>query len=458
MISLYRIQYYLVTASLFLLPFNSLPVFNYALGEATGEGALYPLFFGCLIYGAYVTVSLMYSGKLQVKNKQILLIVICFLFVTFVSYIYNVNSIYNNLYLGKNGLVRYWTQYSLLLFVMFSVFYISSVIRDEEDLKRLINVCSYTFILVFLFSILQFYAYYFKVGFALYNLIGGYIYEEGVIEYALERRAGLGLHSVSQEPSFLAMYVAVVFPYVVLSKSNVMLRIVFFSLGVALIVLTWSRTAYVIFVFQLLLICFLYYFHYISLKRIVFYIPLFFIFVALVLFTESKLSLILMSVIDVENSGSSAARLGAAYSAMVLWFDGHSLLGVGLGQAGYYLIDYLPQWAFLSGDAYDVVNGVRWPPIHNFWIRLLAEVGVIGVLLFLMLFMYIVIKVNRVVKEKYLFNKEKDFIGYAVLTSLVGAFLIMFNRETITNMNVWVSLGFALGYLNINKRNAWSER
>ena len=74
---------------------------------------------------------------------------------------------------------------------------------------------------------------------------------------------------------------------------------------------------------------------------------------------------VLISIQDVEENTSNAARFAGAVAATYLWFDSDLFWGIGLGQAGFYLTEYLPVWGFISGEIQEVSSGERWPFIHN---------------------------------------------------------------------------------------------
>jgi O-antigen ligase len=65
-------------------------------------------------------------------------------------------------------------------------------------------------------------------------------------------------------------------------------------------------------------------------------------------------------------------------------FGEHPLLGVGVGNAGYYFFDRLPAFAFALPEITDLVYRSGYlPNTKSLWVRLLAETGVVGFALFL---------------------------------------------------------------------------
>lgn len=74
----------------------------------------------------------------------------------------------------------------------------------------------------------------------------------------------------------------------------------------------------------------------------------------------------------------------------VYWMDGwrifndHPILGVGLGNAGYYFVSHLPAVGWSSYEVRAVVyQNDSLPNIKSIWFRLLAETGIVGFSLFI---------------------------------------------------------------------------
>jgi len=375
--------------------------------------------------------------------------ILLFIISIIISYFYNYTTIVTNFYIGKFGHSRFIFQLIMLFIGLLVVYFIALTVNSYYKFYKTIIIMLLFFYIYFLFALFELSAYVFKGYFLeLFKIVGSVIYPDTLIEYSMTHRPGI--HSFSQEPSHLAMYVAIIAPYI-LSYSIYKKKYYNFFLVVLIILLSLSRLGYVLVFMEIFLILYLFKFKYFDLKKIFIAIFMFFLFTN-ILFAIPIIGETILSLINVKEIGSNAARYAAAYSALQVWLNHNIFLGVGLGQTGFYSVDYLPQWGFLSGDVVDTNNGLRWPPIHNLLVRILTEIGLLGLIFWISVFIYMIFRLHRIIKIKYYFNKEVDWIAIGALVSTIATILIMFNRETFTNMSMWLGFGLSLAYINITKR------
>lgn len=446
MVDIQRTKLFFLFITLFALPFNSLPIDKF--GQLSHEGAFYPLFILVLIFCFQFIRDMVIKHEIVIHNKALVVLIILFCIYAVYILVFNYYDISENVYMGKFGIRRFIFQYLQLLFGFLVVFSIASTIYAKGQFETIVRFINIVVMLFILFAVFQFLAYEFQGVFLdLYKIVGKTIYHEGIIEWALERRHAL--HSVTQEPSFLSMYLSVMAPFVI-ARSIMRKKYVLLAFLTLVIIMSNSRTGYMIYTLELLLFFYFYKYHVIKLKYVLLMSLFAFIFMLMILATP--LSEIYFSLFDLEDNTSNAARYAAGYSSLMLWWNNNIFFGIGLGQTGFNSIQYLPDWGFISGDVHDTVNEKRWPPIHNMFIKLLVEVGLIGFTLFLSIYMYILHQTYKIISYKYIKNLEVDLLGYAVIVSLVCSFLILFNRELLSNFNIWVTWGLALAYITINKR------
>ena len=120
-------------------------------------------------------------------------------------------------------------------------------------------------------------------------------------------------------------------------------------------------------------------------------------------------------------------------------FNAHPLFGVGLGNAGFFFQQALPAYSWGLPEVMDVYYRVSAiPNIKSFWIRLLAETGVVGFAAFLSWF-YVLYKSSRFL------NSASDplfrTIGWAGLFVLIAFLAEGFSTDTFALPYLWVSLG-----------------
>lgn len=349
--------------------------------------------------------------------------------------------------MGRYGVIRFIEQLSQLLLGLLVTYSIAYTIKSE---KHLFNVAKFIVVVmsvVIIFGLFQTFAYYFGgIFYSIHSYIGSIMFHAGIPE----KMSAMGrIHSVSQEPSLLSMYVAVMCPYIIgYAVKTKRLYHIFFM--IIILGLSFSRTGYVFFLLLSFLMFMMLRFGYLNISKFIYAIPAFFLFVALVLFTP--LLTVFLSLLDVGENGSNAARYAAVFSAIALWLDNNVWLGIGLGQTGFHSANYLPAWGFISGEIQDVANGERWPFIHNLLVKILVENGIIGICIWIALFTTILIKLNRINKRNFVIKDPNAWIGHSAFVSVVACVLIMFNRELLSNMNIWLSLGLALAYIKLHNK------
>ena len=436
-----QIPYYLLLASLILLPFNALPL--YALGSISSEGSTYTL----LLLALYLAINIIFTGKLYYLDKRIFYLFVALLCFSLFVGLYNYGVISSSYYMGRYGVVRFLEQLFQLLFGIIITYAISFTIDSEYKLYKVIQFLAYVMLGYTLFGVFQFVAYNFGgIISSIHDFIGNIIFHNGIID----KMQGAGrIHSVSQEPSLLSMYMAVIGPFVLFYslKTN---RYYLIFLMLFVLFVSYSRIGYVIFLTIIILSVILSRFGHISFGKIFYSIPL--VLLLFVIIVLSPAIDVFLSLFDTTQSGSNAARYAASVAAILLWLDNNIWLGIGLGQAGFQLPDYIPVWGFISGEIQDVANGDRWPFMHNLLVKMLVENGIIGLVIWLSIFAVLLLKVNKIITLKKKMDDPNIWIGQAIFISLICGFLIMFNRELISNMNIWVCLGLATSYLRINHR------
>lgn len=434
----------LVFIAILLLPFNGLPI--YFLGSLSNEGSFYPLLI-LVVITFFRQVSRGVSRKID-KEIWILIIAICFF--SLISFFVNLDAILSAEYMDRYGISRYFQQIFQLLLGFMIAYSIALAIDTERKFYRLIKVIVIGMNGVCVFGLFQLLAY--NIGGTINDIhgqIGQILFHEGLTEFAGMNTGRI--HSVSQEPALLCMFVAVMAPYVVIySVATKRYYHIFFM--TILVMLSYSRLGYVVYSLLLSLLMFLLYKKYFSISKLIVFIPFISVLILGAYFTP--MSDVVLTLVDVEDNTSNAARYSSPVAALLLWLESNIYFGVGLGQAGFYSKEFLPVWGFISGEIQEVSNGLRWPFLHNLLVKILVENGLVGMLLWIILFGTVLVKLNRINRCIFRRGNSTPLLGYAVFASVFGSFLIMFNRELFSNMNIWVSLGLAIGYIRIHATNA----
>lgn len=120
-------------------------------------------------------------------------------------------------------------------------------------------------------------------------------------------------------------------------------------------------------------------------------------------------------------------------------FNIHPLVGVGLGNAGFYFQHALPAYGWsLPEISIILFKNASLPNIKSLWVRLLAETGIIGFSSFIA-WCYVMLRTAWVAR----LNQQRLFkvIGWFGLFVLVAFIIEGFSTDTFALPYLWVSLG-----------------
>ncbi len=151
-----------------------------------------------------------------------------------------------------------------------------------------------------------------------------------------------------------------------------------------------------------------------------------------------QLKLITGNIYNVFNYLAFAERVvfwGAGWNV----FSIHPLVGVGLGNAGFFFQHSLPSFGWnLPEVMNDYYRFTALPNIKSFWVRLLAETGIVGFSAFAAWF-YVLIRSSWSMKLSK--NPFFKMIGWAGLFVLIAFVFEGFSIDTFALPYLWVSLG-----------------
>jgi O-antigen ligase len=133
-----------------------------------------------------------------------------------------------------------------------------------------------------------------------------------------------------------------------------------------------------------------------------------------------------------------AGRAAAAQAGFNLWLD-HALFGVSLGNNYRYFGRYAPDWAYDTGlFAAGTMEGAAWLDpdspekgnAKNFFLRLLSETGLVGLVLFGAFF----------VRQIFQFRASDKFYAFFRLTSAAALVFSFFNQDSFADPCLWILL------------------
>ncbi len=120
-------------------------------------------------------------------------------------------------------------------------------------------------------------------------------------------------------------------------------------------------------------------------------------------------------------------------------FAAHPLLGVGLGGAGFYATEFLPDYAWQLPE---VINALVWRDFvlntKNLWVRLLAETGLAGFSAFVTWLVLLTLGAWRLLSQRDALWRALGWMGLLGLVALLGE---GFSLDTFGLPYYWVCLG-----------------
>ena len=262
------------------------------------------------------------------------------------------------------------------------------------------------------------------------------------------------VRSLASEASFFGMYIAILLPWILgrcfLDRSRYP-SIFFFIFGyvIVLVLFSLSRTAYMVtaietFVFLLL------FWRRVWAERLrlgVFVVGFFA--VTMVSFDyvsntlpETDIGAVYESLFSNDNL-SNVARYGSQLAAWNMFLD-HPLFGVGYGMYGFYAPQYYPVEAWRSIEiGMWASNGVGWPwpPTHNLYARVLAELGGVGLMVYLSLLSSLFFRIWRCCVSR---DVKQGTDARLLAMTLLGVVLQGFNVDAFRSISMWIVFALVL--------------
>jgi O-antigen ligase len=117
------------------------------------------------------------------------------------------------------------------------------------------------------------------------------------------------------------------------------------------------------------------------------------------------------------------------------------IIGVGLGQSGFYLLDHLPSWtresSVLTASLFSPFS-MQFPNPKNLWIRLLSETGLLGTTFFIV-FMVVMLACAIYLAGKR--DRLMKHIGLAGVISWLAIVVEGFSLDSFALPTMWIALG-----------------
>ena len=392
MITLKKIYFSLFILGFFFFPFNDFEGIP-GLGEYANESGSYFFLVGFLVLG----IDSLYKRKIAIPySDRIFQILLLFLVWCIITTILNGDVVLESYYKQTSGVYRFLRQYiSLLLAAFIFVLLFWNSLKDLTSREILLVIRK-----VFLFNLVFAFVYgIFEVLISVFN-----VYAVMPIMQLFDFfpfldvnfESGGRISSIGYEVPSLGNYLITVsgwmFSYIYTEKSK--WRFVPILMVLFLTFFSGSRTALINITLQLGM--FIYLLYSIKAYRKTLLLGVQFVAVISVLMVvvfgnqivravDKKVDSLNFSA-NLTKSISNQSRFGMQYASIEV-FKESPIIGVGFGQETYHKIHHYPPWATHNNYEFRAIyqnqNITSFPTSYNIYTRLLAETGIVGVLIFL---------------------------------------------------------------------------
>ena len=439
---------FLILVGFFFIPFNSginIPFF----GEFSRESCV--LFF--LASGLVTLFEILFKKKIYFPKSHFLIHLI-FLFIIWiiVSFFVNFNDIQGYELKNTSGLKRFFSQItSLIISISFFIFYYNAF--RSESIWTLLKLIRKTFLIGF--AIVTVYVLLETLIVKLkFNFLQNLLYLFDYFPFT-EVKLDLGLYRISGpsfEPPSFATYLITITPWMLsyIITHKIVLKYIPSVLVLIFAFLSGSRAGIFIITIQFIVFftCFINFKQYqIYLIKLLFFGGI----ITLCIFafkgrmitnyiTEKATS---FNIDSDEHSISNKSRFGIQYANYEV-FKNNPFFGVGFGQQSFEAKNYYPSWSTKDNWEFRFKylndNHPSFVPGYNLYIRLLAETGFIGLIIFLAI---LILSITMCLIAIY--KKDKNHLIYfIILTSLVGTGLNWLKVDSFRDYVFWINLALLI--------------
>ncbi|MBA5629204.1 O-antigen ligase family protein [Moheibacter lacus] len=446
--SLRKIYTILFALGVFFIPFNEFEGMSF-LGEYSDESATY--FF--LIGFVFVIIESGIKGKFSFPYRNSLsILLICFILWTVLSALINFETISTSYFKHTSGISRYIRQsISMLISAVIFTILFWNVIKNYSVMNIFLfirKIFLFSFIFVSVYGFIEIAIVFFGMSFLIPVLESFDIFPFVNTSLSIGRR--LGISSITFEIPALGTYLLTILPWMVSYIFTEKKVYKYIPLGVILVLLFFSdsRSALIIISVQLLVLLFLFIydirFRAGTIRILKYGVVLIFL---LTLFKSEQIINTFYEKTDRINFSknltknvSNKSRFGMQYAAIQV-FKENPITGVGIGQLTYHSRDHYPYWATVNNYEYDLFyknqNLKSFPPIYNFHIRVIAELGLIGIIIWLSL-LFLTIYYS-LLYWKFSSNQYR-FIGVILLLSFIGLSINWLQVDHFKQYGFWLCL------------------
>ena len=402
---------------------------------------LFPLGSGLFLFTLIGTIVFFITTKKILNiDKLVNKSLIYLFFVVILSGIVNGDSIFNSAWQGVDGIGRYILSVALLLLEYFMLVYIYNIYVVHKEVRY--NVHRFIIISFYISSVCGVVEIISLLGVDYANnllLILDKLYREDI------PRQMFRVQAFASEPSLYAEYLLIVLPILmlkVIEKGKIVNWFLLYIL-VILLICTFSRTGYFVGLFEITLFGCFFSREIIRLKKALIVQFLLFAIMLILLcnligINWRQATLVVESLLsnDYMDNLSNVARFGSMVAGWNIFKD-NIILGIGYDQFAFYAADYYPTWSYLSPEimswSINYTERSYWPPLFNYYIRIMAELGLIGGVAWCFLLLVII----KYVRSTIATNKHNSVLK-VYLIIFISQLLSLINSSDFSDRNVLI--------------------
>jgi len=129
-------------------------------------------------------------------------------------------------------------------------------------------------------------------------------------------------------------------------------------------------------------------------------------------------------------------------------FSQYPMLGVGLGNTGFFFLEELPAFGYHLPETIRIINGSPWfPNPKNLWVRLLAETGIVGFIIFVVWMFVLALGAWFLIKRG---KGIQVVLGMAGLLALLAQIFEGFSLDSFALPQLWIILGLMTAALSLH--------
>ena len=414
-----------------ILFFNDFPLFGSS--HLLRSPSFYPFIVGGLIW------LIGSKGKVRWPGNKILIIFIIFVLISLLINIFNISNI-----LFETAVAISVKNIIVLFFLISAMIYTYNVLMLKNDwidfVEKTIKVSFMILVPYVLLEIIVFYFNIFEPPFAfIEKLFHSRIYSDIEVHK---------IRGYAFEGSYFSLVLAFLYPWILksfLSKNRKWTDSILFIIFLVIVTTSQSRSIVSIFMIQTFLYVFMYYKMIFKNYKVLFSIL---ILASILIMIGPILVDNIKSLTEFESTNvSNIIRFYSAYYAVQIGLD-NPIFGTGIGLSGGHMASYYDDSIF---SAYTAINWLQNSeslsvPVFSLLPKIMAEIGVIGLLLYLFIFLNPVWQIKQLHKVKNIPDKYKE-IGIAIISMVLGLMVASFAVDTYYFYGYWISLAISYTYV-----------